>query len=519
MEGDNYTYQQLIEECQSLRQEIELCRNSSSTIEESTSSLNALINNQEASIWSIDSQYNYVIFNNHFKDAYLQAFGLKIKKGLNSLDVLDHELKEFWKEKYDQALNGQQIDFEFTNKADNKDFIFNVSLNPVISNGIVIGVAALSVDVTQQKCAANILAEKNANMLSIMDNTLESIWAINTSYEILFTNSVFKNEFYHSFGVMLEKGVNLLESLPDALRPIWKKRYDRALSNERFSFVDAIDVGDKIFYVEVSMNPMLHDEKVIGASFFANDITERKAAEDALIENEHRLKELNSTKDKFFSIIAHDLKSPFNSIVGLSDLLVVEAEKGNDISEIARIAQKSSHQAMDLISNLLEWSRTQSGKIDYNPEYFEVCHLLNQEIKAHNTYSRLKNITINNLIANHTLAHADKYMISCVFRNLLSNAIKFSHQGGEVNISSSKNDKYISFSIIDNGIGIDDDDINKLFVIDQNHSTPGTKNEQGTGLGLILCKEFIEMHNGRIWVNTKNKKGSEFCFSLPIISL
>ena len=517
MEKDEGTYQKLLEECRQLRHEIKECRVNQLSYETSSANLNSLINNQDASIWSIDNAYCYVIFNDFFKKAYLKTFNIELQKGTNALDILSPDLKKFWKDKYDLALGGQRLKFEFSTPINDDISTFSIDLNPVFINGVVTGVNALSREITDQKKAAKRLADSNANMLAIMENTLESIWAINTSYEILFTNSVFKREFNQSFGVELKKGVNILESLPLPLKPTWKARYDRALSGERFSFIDEIDIGIKVIFIEVSMNPMLDENNsVIGASFFANDITDRVVAQKALKENEARLHELNITKDKFFSIIAHDLKSPFNSIVGLSDLLVCESEKGNEIKGISKIIQNASHQAMDLISNLLEWSRSQSGRLEFNPEHFEVSTVINNELDSIANLAKQKQITLENQIPDNLLAYGDKYMIGSVFRNLLSNAIKFTNIEGNVKVSTYKNENFIVFVVADNGVGISCNDIDKLFKIDVNHSTSGTQNEQGTGLGLILCKEFISKHMGKIWAKSKINKGSEFSFSLPL---
>ncbi|WP_430813623.1 PAS domain-containing sensor histidine kinase [Carboxylicivirga sp. RSCT41] len=518
MDESELSKEGLINKDQGHRPSIKCKNGEDCQFEETNSNLNALINNQDASIWSIDCDYNYVIFNDYFKNAYKETFGITLEKGLNSLKILSPELAAYWKEKYDTALKGHQISFEFNNEHNNIVYTFKVSLNPVISNNTIIGVSALSVDITEQKSIKQSLLENNTNMMAIMENTLESIWAINTSYEILYSNSVFTREFYNSFGVRLERGSNLLKSLPEVLQPIWKARYDRALNNERFSFVDEIDIGDKIIYIEVSMNPIIRDNKVIGASFFANDISRRVNALKALEENEQRLKESNITKDKFFSIIAHDLKSPFTSIAGLSDLLVCEAQNGRNfenLEDTAKIIQKSSHQAMNLITNLLEWSRSQSGRMTFCPDHFDVTSILQEELSAFEAIAKQKQIKISNTIETGTIIFADRYMISSIFRNLISNALKFTNTSGKISITSQITEAEISFSVADSGVGIDIDDLPKLFVIDQNHSTAGTENEQGTGLGLILCKEFAEKHQGHIWAKSEKNKGSEFCFSLP----
>ena len=258
----------------------------------------------------------------------------------------------------------------------------------------------------------------------------------------------------------------------------------------------------------------LKRRRIIG---FFQDITERKMAENALKENESRLRELNATKDKFFSIIAHDLKNPFNSILGLSNILVEQIHEKNfdGIEEYAAIIQKSSMQVYELLVNLLEWSRTQIGRIEFSPEYIELGALINEVAELLNDSGKQKSIAILKELPRNMLVSADKAMISSVLRNLITNAIKFTHPDGQVIISADKKPDELTISITDNGIGISKETIGRLFRIDENHIALGIQNEKGTGLGLILCKEFIEKHGGKIWVESEVGKGSTFCFTIP----
>jgi len=253
--------------------------------------LSSLINNRNESIWSIDKNFNYLTFNNFFKEAYFTAFNIELKKGLNALDILPTELKLFWEPHYRNVLNGEQVNFEFQNSVENILHHYSVSLNPIISEDQISGVSALSIDITEQRLAEQRVIEQSANMLAIMENTLDSIWTINQAYEIVYVNSAFRDDFLTSFGVELKPGVVLLEALPEVLRPMWKERYDRILSGERFEIVDAIDLGTHKVYIEVSFNPILVNNTVVGASFFGRDVTERKKVETALEESEYILRE------------------------------------------------------------------------------------------------------------------------------------------------------------------------------------------------------------------------------------
>jgi PAS domain S-box-containing protein len=259
------------------------------------------------------------------------------------------------------------------------------------------------------------------------------------------------------------------------------------------------------------------DGSVYGMAAFANDITERKRAEKAIKESETQLQQLNATKDKFFSIIAHDLKSPFNTIMGFSDILVdqVREKDYGGIEKYAEIIQHSSQRAMDLLSNLLEWSRTQIGRIQFNPEFIEIGKLISDISEQLIDSAERKSITIGRKIPRSVPVIADKAMISTVLRNFISNAVKFTNIGGEIVISAEQKSGEVIVSVKDNGIGIAKSDLDKLFRIDETYSTSGTMNEGGTGLGLILCKDFIEKHHGKVWVESEPNIGSTFYFSIP----
>jgi len=271
-------------------------------------------------------------------------------------------------------------------------------------------------------------------------------------------------------------------------------------------------------WLQVDAEPQLNSDgtvRQVVCTFI--DISKRKKVEETIKENEAHLRELVATKDKFFSIIAHDLKSPFNSILGLSNLLVEQIHEKNyeGIEEYAAIIQKSTTRVFDLLMNLLEWARTQTGRMEFSPEYIELGALINEVIELLAESAHQKSITIIRELPRNMLVFADKAMINTVLRNLISNAIKFTHPGGQIVISADKKPDELMISISDNGIGIKKEVIGKLFRIDENHIVPGTQNEKGTGLGLILCKEFIEKHGGNIWVESEVGKGSRFCFTIP----
>jgi len=250
------------------------------------------------------------------------------------------------------------------------------------------------------------------------------------------------------------------------------------------------------------------------------DITQRKLAEESLREKEADLREINEQKDKFFSIIAHDLKSPFASIVGFSDLLVQQIENHDydSIEKYAQIIKQSSHRVMDLLTNMLNWASSHTGKMHFEPVHLDLHEIVKEIIQDTKDLAAEKSLQVNyDLLPEKSTILADRNMLSTVLRNLLTNAMKFSQRNGKLHVSATENNKEILVSVKDHGVGIPAEKIGKLFTIGESESTPGTNNEKGTGLGLLICKEFIDKHNGRIWAESEEGKGSVFSFVLPMI--
>jgi signal transduction histidine kinase len=247
-----------------------------------------------------------------------------------------------------------------------------------------------------------------------------------------------------------------------------------------------------------------------------NEEISRKNAE--IEKNAEVLKQINNEKDKFFSIIAHDLKSPFNSIMGFSELLNISYDDYTDEEkrDFAKNIFQSSYGAFRLLENLLEWARIQTNRTEFKPETINLKNLINEIIQIHFLSAHNKNINLINNVTQNFLVYSDKNMASTIIRNLISNAIKFTNIGGEIIISAKLNANDTEVAISDNGMGIPEKVLPLLFRIDEDVKTIGTQGETGTGIGLILCKEFVERNSGKIWVKSKVDKGSTFFFTLPL---
>jgi signal transduction histidine kinase len=251
------------------------------------------------------------------------------------------------------------------------------------------------------------------------------------------------------------------------------------------------------------------------------ELKERKLIEKALKKSETKLIELNATKDKFFNIVAHDLKNPFTSLLGSSELLfdnihLMDTEK---IRKLAQILNDSAKSGYEILQNLLDWSRSQTGLIKINPERINLKKLIDENILNIRLLAANKSIELCYEAQEDIYIFSDKNMINTVLRNLLSNAVKFTYSGGKVSINSSVTGKMVLVTVKDTGIGISGDNINKLFRLDTKYTRPGTDNEPGTGLGLKLSQEFVEKQGGEIWVISSVDSGSEFTFSIPMAEI
>ena len=264
--------------------------------------------------------------------------------------------------------------------------------------------------------------------------------------------------------------------------------------------------------------PMLDDYGgVIGLVGIGRDITERVKITKEIQERNEQLTKLNAEKDKFFSIIAHDLKSPFTGLLGLTELMVdcSDSFTKEEFIEYSNSINQASQKLYKLLENLLEWAQVQRGTITFTPMNLDLAKIVSHSIDTIYQRAIQKQVTIINEITTSQQVFTDEKMTETVLRNLLSNAVKFTKSGGKIFVKAETiDDNTIRVSVEDTGVGIPQKDIERLFKIEEKVSSQGTEGESSTGLGLLLCKEFVEMHGGKIWVESENGKGSKFSFTI-----
>jgi len=245
---------------------------------------------------------------------------------------------------------------------------------------------------------------------------------------------------------------------------------------------------------------------------------ERKNIEEKRLRSEQKLKIANATKDRFLSIMTRDMRAPFADIKSLSSLLDESYDNWDDTKRkmFIKAVLDSANIGLKLLENLTVWSQIQSGQINYEPESIDIKSIISQTFERFAERAKQKEITLSGVPAKQIFVHADYEMLNNVFYNLINNAIKFSTKGGKVEVKLRPLKKFLEISICDTGVGVKEEDIKKLFRIDIDQTTFGPPEEKGTGLGLIICKEFIEKHGGKIWYENNNSSGSKFIFTIPM---
>jgi PAS domain S-box-containing protein len=425
-----------------------------------------------------------------------------------------------------QLLNNQivsPIQFRFKHKKGH--FVWLESTLKIIYNdkNEPINIIASNRDITERKLAESTLKESEEKIRKFSTAITQSPAAIvitDIDGSIDYVNPQFTNITGYTIEEAIGKNPRILKSgktKPEVYENLWDtitsgNTWKGELLNKR--------KDGTLFWEMATIAPITDEEgKITNYIAVKEDITIQKKAEEATIISQKKLKEANATKDKFFSIIAHDLKNPFHIILGFSDLLL-QNHKEYDLEtreNVIKTIYDISLKTFNLLENLLAWSRSKTGSIPFNPKILDIKLIAYDCISLFSEAAEKKKIKLSLQSTEDYSIFADRDMIAAVLRNLINNAIKFTNKNGKVTlIITKKDDKFLEVNVKDTGIGIKPEKTNIIFSIDRDWSTPGTEDEAGTGLGLFLCKEFIEKNGGTIWIQSKEGVGSEFIFTVPI---
>ncbi len=467
-------------------------------------------------IWLKDTNGVYLTCNKMFE----QFFGATEAEiiGKTDYDFVDKDLADFFRRNDQNAMNagGPTSNEEWITFASDRHKVMLETIKTPIYNskGVIKGVLGIGRDITYRKQAEELLRQSEAKYRNLIETMPDGVYRSTPEGKFIEVNdAMVKILGYESKEDLMSIDIKTQLYFKSEEREMLTKKM-------RLNELDVFPLRKKdgtIVYVE-DHGWFVTDENgnIIYHEGISRDVTQRKKAEVQLQEYSEQLKELVATKDKFFSIIAHDLKSPFNSILGLSEIIKNDA-KYLDIATIeqyAGIIHSTSNNTFKLLENLLDWARIHQSQMPFQPSSFILKTIVNEVIELAIEKANSKMIAIINYTPDNIIITADKNMIRTILRNLISNALKFTSANGKVGINAICTENAVEISVEDTGTGIKKEDIEKIFKIGSSFSKRGTENEKGTGLGLLLCKEFVEKHGGKIWVESEEGKGSTFKFMI-----
>lgn len=427
----------------------------------------------------------------------------RIKEGLTAYHQNPEQTEDAIDELQQPCKNGKIIWVEASTR-------FRTNKNGEIE------ITGVSRNIEDKKATEKALRESEQRYRKLIETMNEGIVVHNGQKILSFNHAARQILGQNNLYVTLHEHINTKPNKRKQKHPITQSTnealfYMCSLKNTQ-NHVFGLKEKNTIKWLKLNATPLPVDENGnIHTLITFDDIT-------LLKEKEEKLEEANATKDRFISIMAHDLKGPFNVIMGYTELMNenIESNDFSSLSQMAAITNNSALSAVSLLNNLLDWSRSQSGKLTFNPEKINLHTTLQETTDYLENPAKQKNITINTDQLLCKQLFADKNMVSTILRNIISNAIKFSYKNGQINIKSQQFNNKCIISISDNGTGIPEKKISGLLSSDGNISTIGTNGEKGTGLGLTVCQDFVNKHNGRLWFETKENEGTTFFIELPV---
>ncbi len=518
-------------------------------LKESEERFESLTNDLPVMVWLSDRKLNLTYQNGLTKE----FLGDNANEKQKLVNIIVHPddlqfLKQFFKNIF-RTKKKSSAEIRLKNSNGEYRWILMSVAPRILLNNEFIGFLGVGLDITERKQTEEKLLDSEAQFHEITSVVGEGIFLMDTDWNLKFANP----EFEKLLGYSLEELEN--KNIKDIIHNDFHIEsnvcyFDKVVQKGEVVRIDEASFRKKngeIIPVSYVSSPIKRNGIVTGCVTAFHDITERKQIDEEIArfveevqinrdivedkakelaqlneileESEKRLKQLNGSKDKFFSIISHDLRSPFTSITGYSEVILDDIDElsKEEIKEFAGNIHKSAKNIQNLLENLLQWSRMQTGGITFNPNTIKLSDVVEEIVDLYQVNATRKKITLVNDLDNDYPLIADKFMLNTILRNLVSNSIKFTKKYGKITISAKENPskKEVEITVTDTGLGMSEEIKNKLFKIDEHVSTKGTEKEKGTGLGLILSKEFVEKHGGKIWVESELGIGSKFKFTMP----
>jgi PAS domain S-box-containing protein len=477
----------------------------------------SIIEDADSNILLLDEEFRVINLNPGFYWIFFETYGIELKRGASILECMESvnlELTFEWKERCMAALSGMAIKVEDVFELEGRKYYWEIHFKSVTRPDSTQVISVFSRDVTVRKAFQKKLVENEANLRSILNTIEDSIWLVNTDYELIDYNKGFSKKHKQAFGMRIARGRNILDLLPEdnsRLREMWRIRYESGLRGRTGKYFDSYLVEKEWRTFETKTYPIVENGNVTGLTIYSRDITNQTRTEDLLKRQNEELIKINAELDRFVYSASHDLRAPLMSVKGLLNMIKVDPDKENAehyLSLMERSVEKLDH----FISDIINYSR--NSRMDIMPKEIDFHSLLQESIdslkfmEGADAVKSIKNISIESPF------YSDYSRLLIVFNNIISNAVRYRGVWKKdsylrIDIRALNDKAYISFS--DNGVGIAEEYIDKVFKM----FFRANADSKGSGLGLYIVKSAIEKLQGCIKVESKLGEGTTFIIEIP----
>lgn len=489
-----------------LRSKILKLRNENKLLKQQSKVLKQIFQAQKMGCWYLNKKTNQL----HLSSDALKVLGISPSKTKTHWALFQETIHPDDKETVISTLitaleSSQNVDLRFrTIQTNNLVQYIKMQATPNKTAGKITEIRGTVQNISEQTQKDVLYTESDLRYKTIFHDGLAAIIVADDKGNYLEANKAASEILGYSEEELVKMNVaELVTTTAANAEELYALYLSKGTETGQFHFKDKWGNHKTAYYKAIRLKPDFNLSMMM-------DITE-------MIHYQNKLSELLEDKNRFIAIIAHDLKNPFNTLLGFTDLIIRNLHRYDQtkIQSQLQIINQTVYQTYSMLEDLLAWSTTKAEQMKINLQTIEMCTFTNDILAYFSFMAKNKNITIQNQIENHIMVKADMNMTKTIMRNLISNAIKFTPENGLIILQATAKDDYVNISITDSGKGIRKEHLNKLWDFNDFFSTTGTSGEKGTGFGLMLCKIFIEKHNGKIWVESEPNKGSSFHFTLP----
>jgi PAS domain S-box-containing protein len=476
----------------------------------------SIIEDADSNILLLDEEFKVINLNPGFYWIFFETYGIELRRGASILECMENvnvELTFEWKERCMTALSGTPIKVEDVFELEGRKYYWEIHFKSVTRPDSTQVISVFSRDITVRKAFQKKIVENEANLRSILNTIEDSIWLVNTDYELIDYNKGFSKKQKLAFGVKVSKGRNILDLLPDnpGLREMWRGRYESGLRGRTGKYSDTYLVEKEWRTFETKTYPIVENGKVTGLTVYSRDVTNQTRTEDLLKRQNEELIKINAELDRFVYSASHDLRAPLMSVKGLLNMIKVDPEKQNAEHYLA-LMERSVEKLDHFISDIINYSR--NSRMDVMPKEIDFHSLLQESIDSLKFMDGAEDVRSIRNITIETPFYSDYSRLLIVFNNIISNAVRYRDVWKKdsflrIDIRATAEKAYICFS--DNGVGIAEEYVDKVFKM----FFRANADSKGSGLGLYIVKSAVEKLEGMIKVESKLGEGTSFTIEIP----